>query len=139
MNYRKFDTERFLKDSRHFALKRKQLERDLKYLLDLTAISQDTPVQTSNIADTVGTTAVKREEIQNKLDIINRYISALDNSRKVLDDRENDCIEIFFFKRGYIYALVDDFCYRWHVSPSECYRIRRRAIDKLSTSLEEIL
>ncbi len=134
-----FDIERFLKDSKGWGRERLKLERELESLLDLKAMSQDTPVQTSNISDATGSTAVKRAEIMEEINKLDRKTHLLEVAYLELSKMEKDCIDTFFFSKGLLGARVDEFTFRWDCKRRYAYNTRRQALEKMREHIEKAL
>ena len=137
--YWKFDIEQFLKDSKTWKKERLQLERKIESMRGLKALSQDTPVQTSNISDTTGSTAMRVLEEDEKIKELTAKIELLDTALSTLIPKHRDVINVFFFDRRTIGAGVDMFCVRWDCKRSDCYNTRRKALDTLSAYIAERL
>lgn len=130
--YMIFDVERFIRDSRsRWGKEKLERTRERENLLGLKALSQDTPVQTSNISNTTANVAIKLSEVQNEIDRLDHYDKSLRRALSELTDKEYDAIEAFFFKRSHIYANVNEFCAKYDCEPMTAYRTRRRALDKI--------
>lgn len=130
--YWKFDIEKFLKDSKDWKRDIIRLERDRDKLLGLSAISQDTPVQTSNISDTTGNTAARRDAYTEKIDALKHKITILENAIGTLTPKQKDCIDLFFFSKRMIGYGIDVFCEKWDCQRTDTYETRRKALAILS-------
>lgn len=130
--YMKFDIERFLKDSRGWLKEIRKKQAELDDLFGLPELSQETPVQTSNISDITGTTASRREPLIQEIERLSYYVGVLDNALSQLSEQERDLIDTFFFSRGYMYARVDEYAYKWGRSIPSVYIDRRETLNKLS-------
>jgi hypothetical protein len=137
--YWKFDIERFLEDSKKWGRERRELEREYEALLGLKAISQDTPVQTSEVSDPTMSTSAQREIVKAKLDRLDEKTNLLEKTYLLLSKMEQDCIDTFFFSKGLLGARVDEFTFRWDCQRRTAYNVRRQALEKMREYIESVL
>lgn len=126
-----FDVVKFLKESRGWEEEKKKLQEELDSITEIRG-KDNSPVRSRRINDAVSSVAVARERIQNDIDRIEYYEHALDFAMRYITESEKEVIEMFFFGRGYISALVDKFSLKHAMCRSDVYSLRRQAIDHLS-------
>lgn len=137
IKYMRFDALSFLKDSKKWDADKKKKQEELESITELPGMSIDSIGRSGQISDSVFNVAAQRERLEFEICRINTYQQALQYARKMLTEAQNEVIEVFFFRGGYIPPLIEEYGLKHGLCRSDVYRVRREALDKLSYIIEE--
>lgn len=135
--YMRFDIVSFLRDSKTWEEKKKEKQEELDAITELPGISNDSPSRSGKISDTVFNVTAQRERLEIEIFRLNTYQQALCYARKMLSEAQNEVIDVFFFKGGYIAPLVDKYGLKWGFCRDGVYKVRREALDDLTRIITE--
>ena len=134
--YVKFDPVQFLQDSKGWAKKKRQLEAELKGVAELKG-GEGSPSRSGRVSDTVPITVMERHEIQRQIDRISLYQEALIYVRKRLSEAQNDVIDAFFFRGGYVSRNIEDYGQKYGLCRTDVYAARREALAEFRRVITE--
>lgn len=130
--YIEFNPVKFLKESKNWKDIRRDLEHELDNLGDLKAIVSDGMPHGTSISNPTQSIAMQRYELVEKIRRIDCYIAMLDYARSRLTVAENEVLDIFFFRRGYIPPKIEKYGMKYGLCRSDVYTARRKALEHLS-------
>lgn len=136
INYMRFDSESFLKDSRRWDAEIKELHRELDAISELKAIEQS-PTKSSSISNPTFNTAAERERILLRIEQRKMYQRALAYAYGCLSEPQKEVLDLFFYSKGYIPPLIEKYGLKHALCRSDVYKARREALDELSRIIEE--
>lgn len=137
IKYMRFDAVSFLKDSKTWEEEKRKKQMELESITELPAMSNDSPSRSGKISDSVFNVAAQRERLEFEISRLNTYQQALCYARKMLSEAQNEVIDVFFFRSGYIPPLIENYGYKYALCRSDVYKARREALDELSRIIEE--
>lgn len=137
IKYMRFDAVSFLKDSKRWEEEKRKKQEELDSITELPGMSNDSPSRSGKISDSVFNVAAQRERLEFEISKINTYQHALCYARRMLSEAENEVIDVFFFRSGYIPPLIEKYGLKHALCRSDVYRVRREALDKLSRIIED--
>ena len=137
IKYMRFDAVSFLKDSKKWEKEKRKKQEELDAITELPGMSNDSPSRSGKISDTVFNVTAQRERLEFEISRINTYQQALCYARKMLTEAQNEVIDVFFFRSGYIPPLIEKYGSKYALCRSDVYRARREALDRLSYIIEE--
>lgn len=131
-NYVRFDAVEFLKDSKRWDSR----ERELKKQLDGIPLIPGNGIlpgrSKNNTSDTVSSAVIKRQKIADKLQEIEYYRKALSRTLEALTEAQNEALAVFFFSDGLVSNNVDLYSQKYGVCRSHVYKARREALEEFS-------
>lgn len=128
MQFVEFNPVKFLKASKKWKDKRKEIKDELDTLSELPAI-ESSGVQSSNISDLTYNSAIKRIKLDNELKRIEKCIAVRDWALNSLSSFDRELIEGFFYPKNSIYMFVETFKMENALCTSDVYAARREALD----------
>lgn len=137
IKYMRFDAVSFLKDSKNWEKQKKEKQEELDAITELPGMSHDSPSRSGKISDTVFNVTAQRERLEFEICRLNTYQQALCYARKMLSEAQNEAIDVFFFRSGYIPPLIEKYGLKWALCRSDVYKVRREALEEISRIIEE--
>lgn len=138
-SYVRFDSVKFLKDSRDWKKRRDLLEAELDSIPLVTAIHTTEQGKTANPQSPVESVAIKRERISTQI----AYIDSLEKAKRSvlgkLSDEQVNIINGFFFGEVPISVFVHKYSEEHYICNSEVYKLRREALEIVTELLEGCL
>lgn len=135
--YMRFDAVSFLRDSKTWDEQIREKQRDLYAITEISGTSNDSLGRSGTISDPVLQVAAQRERLEFEIFRLESYQQALSYARRMLSEAQNEVIDVFFFKGGYIAPLVDKHGSKWGLCRDGVYKARREALDELSRIITE--
>ena len=123
-NYIKFDTEKFLKDSRGWADKMKELEQELESITEISGHTEGAP-SGGGVSSPTERTAVERDAIQRQIDTIREYMDCFKYAWDCASEDDKLILKGFYFAPGYIYRFVEYWCEENASNRDYCYKAKR--------------
>lgn len=136
INYMRFDSESFLKDSRRWESEIKELYQELDAISELKAIEQS-PTKSSSISNPTFNTVAQRGRIMVKIEQRKTYQQALTYAYSHLSEPQKEVLDLFFYSKGYIPPLIEKYGLKHTLCRSDVYKARREALDEFSRLIEE--
>lgn len=136
MDWRPFDIKSFLKASKHWKNERERLETELKNILYLPSVTNESGVRSGNIAEPAAKTAIKTIELESKIDEIKHYEEMLDFALGKLTTDERALIDGFFYPKKTIGVFVHDYGRKHGLCKDYVYAERERILRKLRRIIE---
>lgn len=136
MDWRPFDIKSFLKASRYWKQEKKRLERELDNLLYLPSVNNESGVRSGEIANPTAKTALRKLEIQERLQEINLNEEMLAYAFGQLSKDEKNLIDGFFYPTKTIGSFVYDYGHKYGLCKDYVYAERERVLDKMRRSIE---
>ena len=137
IKYMRFDAVSFLKDSKRWEEEKRRKQEELDSIVELPGMANDSPSRSGKISDTVFNVAAQRERLEYEISKINTYQHALCYARKMLSEAQNEVIDVFFYRSGYIPPLIKEYGRKHALCRSDVYRARREALDELSRIIQK--
>lgn len=138
-SYLRFNSARFLKNSRKWDDELKQLHNALDSITEIGGASDD-PGRSSDISRPTERTSLDRMAIESRINVLNLYKRALTYCMKVISDYDKVLIEGFFFNSGSIHIFVELWCKEnGYTNRTYCYRDRRIALEHFADAAEEFM
>lgn len=137
IKYMRFDAVSFLKDSKKWEEEKRRKQEELDAITEILGMSNDSPSRSGKVSDPVYNVAAQRERLEIEISRICMYQQALCYARKMLSDEQNEVIDVFFFRSGYIPPLIEKYGLKHALCRSDVYKARREALDELSHIIEE--
>ena len=137
IKYMRFDAVSFLKDSKTWEDEKRKKQAELDSITELPAMSNDSPSRSGKISDSVFNVAAQRERLEYEICRLNTYQQALACARSRLSEAQNEVIDVFFYRSGYIPPLIENYGKKHALCRSDVYKARREALDELSRIIEE--
>ena len=137
IKYMRFDAVSFLKDSKNWEEEKRRKQEELDSITELPGMSNDSPSRSGKISDTVFNVTAQRERLEFEISRLNTYQKALCYARKMLSEAQNEALDVFFFRSGYIPPLIEKYGLKHALCRSDVYKVRREALDELSRIIEE--
>ena len=134
--YMRFDVAGFLKDSKMWETQKRELQKELDAITEIKGQS-DSVGRSGKIGDPVSSVASEREKLEIGIARIDTYQRALSYARGILTEAQNEVLDIFFFKRGYMPPLIDEYGRKYALCRSDVYKARREALEELSRIITE--
>ena len=135
--YMRFDAVSFLRDSKTWEQKKKEKLEELYAITELPGRPNDSIGKSGKISDSVLSVAAQREPLEIEINRLETYQEALAYARKMLSEAQNEVIDVFFFKGGYIAPLVEKYGSKWGFCRDGVYKARREALDELAYIITE--
>ena len=132
-----FNPVKFLQESRGWRRRIQELRAQLDTLYGLDGVENDGMPHGTDISDTTGNKAIKVQSIKGQIEELEYYISMLTYARGVLSQEENEVIDIFFFKGGYMPPKIEAYGMKYGLCRSDVYSARRKALDHISSIIVE--
>lgn len=136
MEWRPFDIKSFLKASRHWKEDRRKLEQELKDLLYLPSINNESGVRSGNIAEPAAQIAMRRLKISEEIDKISRNEEMLDTALKSLTEDERVLVSGFYYPKTYIGVFVQEYGREHGLCKDYVYAERDRVLEKMRRVIE---
>lgn len=138
-SYLRFNSARFLKNSRKWDEELKQLQDALDSITEIGGACDD-PGHSSDISKPTERTSLDRMEIESRINVLKLYKRALTYCMRVLSDYDKVLIDGFFFNAGSIQTFVELWCKEnGYTNRTYCYRDRRIALDHFADAAEEFM
>lgn len=87
--------------------------------------------------DSVSDVAAEREQIQKQIQRLDTYIDVLEYVRKKLTIDENEILDVFFFKHGYMQRNIRRYAKKHAIRERGVYELRRKTIDLIQKIITE--
>lgn len=129
-----FNPVKFLKDSKKWSAKLKEIEDEISSLIELPSI-EGSGVQTSNISDMTYNLALRRIKLDNERSYYLKAIAIKDWALANLSAHDRELIEGFFYPKTSIYRFVDDYGRKYALCTSDVYSARREALENFTELL----
>lgn len=126
-----FNPTKFLKESKKWKDKLKDIKDELDSIAELPAI-ESSGVQSSSISDLTYNTALKRLKLTNEQEYLEACISIRDWALSNLSPFDRELIEGFFYPKTSIYMFVENFKIENALCTSDVYSARREALDSFT-------
>ena len=136
--YIEFNPDKFLKDARKWAKEKRDSQKQLDSILELSAVS-NTEVHTNNISDPTRDTAIKKLMLEAEIDRLDNYQCILEYGLSRIDELERKLLNAFYWSDTYLNRIVDDFCNDLDCSPRHVYKLKRKALDHFAQSIEHLI
>ena len=134
--YMRFDAAGFLKDSKTWEKQKRELQRELDAITEVKG-QADSVGRSGKIGDPVSSTASEREKLEIGIARLDTYQRALSYARGILTDAQNEVLDIFFFKHGYMPPLIDEYGRKYALCRTDVYKARREALEDLARIITE--
>lgn len=139
MSYLRFDSARFLKNSKSWDDELKKLRDALDSITEIGGAS-DEPGRSSEISRPTERTSLDRMAIEGRISILEIYKAALKYCMKKLSAYDRELIEGFFYNSGSIQIFVELWCKEHdYTNRTYCYRDRRTALEHFADTAEEYM
>ena len=135
--WRHFDTEAFLKASRFWDEKIKELETELSNMSGLPAVNNESGIRGSDISDMTAQMALRRLKITAQIEDIKLDKEILKYALKMLSEEESELINGFFFPKKAIGTFVWEYSRKYAMSERKVYEERKRVLRKMGDLIEE--
>lgn len=136
--YQRICPEQVLTDYKGYKSEIKQLNAELKAVLELSAVG-NSEVHTANISDPTGDTAVKRVDLAMQIAVLEKMGALVEAALRDLSELHQNVLDLFFFKRGLMGYNVQEFADEHFMSVAGVYRERRIALNEFAEIYEAAL
>ena len=136
--YITFNPDKFLKEAKGWPKEKKDLQRKLDSILELTAVS-NSEIHTNRISDPTSKTAMSKLDVEYEIERIEHYEEVLQYGLSHITEEEERMLKAFYWTRSYINKVVDDFCNELNCSPRQVYKHKRQALDDFADAVSKIL
>ena len=133
--YIKFDTEQFLKDSKHWEDQIESLKRELASVTEIGGVGEGVP-SGGGISRPTERTALDREEILQKIRKINEYRDCFKFAWQCVGESDKLILTGFYFAPGYTYQFVNKWCEENASNREYCYKAKREAENRFGSACE---
>lgn len=137
MEWRPFNTHAFLKESKHWEEKRREILLKLEEISELPAIDNKTGIKSGKISDLTKQTAMKKIELEGELKKIDRNEEMLQYALGTLDGRERALIDGFYFSRKQRSIFVWEYGRKYGLCKDYVYAERERILKELGNRIIE--
>lgn len=138
-SYVRFDSVKFLKESRDWKKQRDLLKAELDSIPLVASIDTTEQGKTANHQSPVEAAAVRRERIAKQI----AYIDSLEKTKRLvlgkLSDEQLNIINGFFFGEVKISVFVRKYSEEHYICISEVYKLRRETLEIVTELLEGYL
>lgn len=136
-DWRPFDIKSFLKASRHWDDDIKKLQAEHDALSELPAAGNN-PGRSSEVSDLTANAALRRLEIQKKIEDIKLYKEMLDYALKMLSNEDKRLIEGFYYPRKAIGVFVWEYGREKGLCKNKVYEQREIVLQKMARTIENV-
>lgn len=133
--YIKFDTEQFLKDSRHWEEQIESLKHELASITEIGGMVEGIP-SGGGISRPTERIALDRNAIVQRIDKINEYKECFKFAWQCVGESDKLLLAGFYFTPGYIYHFVKRWCEENASNREYCYKAKREAENRFGAACE---
>lgn len=131
-----FNVIKFLKEAKGWGKEKKRLQEKLDNITEIKGID-NSPIRSGKLHDSVSDVAAEREQIQRQIQRLDTYIDVLEYVRKKLTTDENEILDVFFFKHGYMQRNIRIYAKKHAIRERGVYELRRKTIDLMQKIITE--
>lgn len=128
---RRFDTERFIKQLKVWREEKKKLQEKLESMPLLPSTQNESGIRGGDVSDPTARLAIKRLEIIEQIEDIERCEKVYDLAKARLTPEELEIFQLFFEPKKPIWKAVDDYSGGNYVCRGIVYKRRRLLLEKL--------
>lgn len=136
--YQRICPEIVLNDYKGYPKEIKDLNAELKSILELTAVGSS-EVHTSNIPNPTQDTAVDKVELAMNIAVVERMQELVEKTLSRLSEEHQELIDIFFFRKGLLGYHVQNYADTHYMGVAKVYRERRQALNEFARIYDELL
>lgn len=126
-----FDTERFIKNLKLWKKEKERLKQELESIPELPSVRNDSGVHSTEISEPTARIALKRLEIIEQIEDIERCERTYEIAKGYLTPAELEIFTIFFEPKEPIWKGVDRYAHGNYTCRMNIYRERRKILEKL--------
>lgn len=134
--YIEFNAVKFLKESKHWEEEKKELQDKLNGITEIKGID-NSPIRSGRLHDSVADVVAQRERIQEQIERIEYYQRAFNVVKKLLSEEENEIIDVFFVKDGYIHKRIRKFAREHGIRERGVYELRWKTVELVQKIINE--
>lgn len=134
---RHFDTELFIKQLKVWRKEKKKLLEQLENISLLPSLNNESGVRGTDISDPTSRLAIKRLEIIEQIEDIERCERTYDLAKGHLTPEELDIFKLFFESKESIGSGIDRYAQGNYTCRMNIYRRRRKILEKLDRIIAE--
>ena len=136
--YQRICPEQVLLDYKGYPKEIKDLNNELKSILELTAVG-NSEVHPSNISKPTENIAVDKVELAMNIAVVERMQDLVEKALDRITDEHREIIDLFFFKKGLTGYNVQNYADTHYIGIAKVYRERRQALNEFARIYEELL
>ena len=136
MNWRRFDTEAFLKASKDWDEDLRKLREKLDNMPELPSVNNESGVRSSDISDMTYQMALRRLKIQSEIEELLLNKEMLRYSLRLLTEDERALVNGFYFPKKKIGVFVQEYGQSHGMSDRKVYYERNRVLKKIGLAIE---
>lgn len=133
--YIKFDSDRFLKDSKDWSRQIEELELEKASITEIGGSGEGMP-SGNTISNPTQRVALQRDEVQMRINRIYDYQTCFRFAWETIDDEDRLLLTGFYFAPGYIYDFVRKWVEENASNTQYCYRAKREALQRFGQACE---
>lgn len=134
--YIRFDTERFLKDSRHWGELMADLRLELAAITEIGGAGGGIP-SGGEVSRPTERTAIDRDKILQQMDTIKKYRECFRYAWDRMTEPDQILLAGFYYSPGYVYQFVDQWCTENASNRDYCYKAKREAEERFGAVCED--
>ena len=135
MEWRPFNTHAFLKQSKKWDEKIKEIEQKLAEISELPAVENKTGVRSGKTSDLTQQTAMKKMELQEKLDRLKRDKEMLQYALDKLGEPDRELINGFYFSKKQRSIFVWNYGRKYGLCKDYVYSERNRVLKEMGEEI----
>ena len=128
---RHFDTEMFIKQLKIWGKEKERLKERLEDIPLLPSLNNESGVRSTDISEPTARLALKRLEITEQIEDIERCERVYEIAKSHLTPEERELFEMFFEPKEPIWRAIEKYEREKYTSRMNIYRERRRVLKKL--------
>ena len=132
---RHFDTELFIKQLRKWREEKKKLQQALDDMPMLPSANNESGVRSTDISEPTARLALKRMQITDEIEDIERCEKAYELAKSRLTPDELEVFQIFFEPKKPIWVAIDEYSGGNYVCRGIVYQRRRKVIERMDAIL----
>lgn len=126
-----FDTELFIKNLKTWKEEKRRLQLELESMPELPSVENKSGVRSTDVSDPTSRQAIRRIEIENEIEDIEKCERVYEIARKHLTPEELAVFKVFFEPKDPIWKEIDRFTRGNYTCRMNMYRDRRKILEKL--------
>ena len=134
--YIKFDSDRFLKDSRHWSKQIEELELEKASITEIGGSGEGIP-SGNEVSRPTERVALLRNQIQAKINKIYDFQTCMKYAWESISEEDRILLTGFYFAPGYIYQYVEIWCASNATNRQYCYQAKREALQRFGNACEK--
>lgn len=134
--YIRFDSKKFLKESKRWEKEKEKLLEEMAELAELQKKGESNG-KSQSISDNTAGAVIDRQRLQRQVDRLDNYQQALNYAWKHLSDEQREALTALFFTNGIMSHNVSDCAQKLAVCVDKVYKLSREALEEVADLVEE--